>query len=426
MIVKNSGRTRLGLSLAEVLIAIFVVGIGLLAVLTLFPLGAMSMARAIKDDRTASHNLNMSAMCRWVWKDELGVPGTLREMYPEVPPAPLPGASLRLDPLLNAMENPNYRWNPDLGPAGEVPPPFQNPAYGVPPVLGASRPRTGPGSDRPSYPVLVDPIGWNNVFNLGQPQQFWVAGRNDCIPRRSLRLVEWQRSNAPATQGLFIVDLDLLYPGAKRLMRNRYLTLMEDIGFFRDGTPEDSTGTASAGTLGTAGNAANLSLMRDQVQRDGRYTSAFLLRRPRNNTPTVLELTVIVFSGRPVDAPAQESAYALRLVKGSTQADLFYAGPDRPPVYKGTWILDGTMTRMEGEGPVFDDQPHGVFYRVVNVEEDIEGGNSVLRLELQEPAEASTFYPDASRTPYGIGVVMAGVVEVFPTKTLTPNSWPTP
>src|SRR6266478_2561766 len=38
-------------TLVEVLVAIFVMGIGLLALLTLFPLGALSMAQAIKDDR---------------------------------------------------------------------------------------------------------------------------------------------------------------------------------------------------------------------------------------------------------------------------------------------------------------------------------------------------------------------------------------
>lgn len=425
MIVKHAGRAREGLSLAEVLIAIFVVGIGLLAVLTLFPLGAMSMARAIKDDRTASHHFNMAAMCRWIWKDELGLPGTMRDMYPEIPPAPVAGAPVRLDPLLNAMENPNYPHNPDLGPGGAIP--FPNPAYGVPPVLGASRPRTGPLSHRPSYPVLVDPIGWNNSFvNLAGAQRYWVAGRNDCIPRRSLRVVEWQRSSAPATNGLFIVDPDSIFPGAKLLMRNRYLTLMEDIGFFRDGTPADMTGTASAGTLGTAGSAANLALMRDQVQRDGRYTCAFLLKRPMNNVRSILELTVIVFSGRPAEGPIREDAYTLRLTKGSTQAELFYTGLDRPRIYKGTWILDGTMTRLEGGVPVPDDQPHGIFYRVVNVEEDTEGGNPILRLELQEPAESNTFYPDANRTPYGIGVVMEGVAEVFPGKLLTPNSRPVP
>src|SRR5262245_8538599 len=40
-----------GITLIEVLTAIFIMGVGLLAVLTLFPLGALDMAQAIKDDR---------------------------------------------------------------------------------------------------------------------------------------------------------------------------------------------------------------------------------------------------------------------------------------------------------------------------------------------------------------------------------------
>lgn len=43
--------TRAGVTLIEVLVAIFITGIGLLALLVLFPLGAADMARSIQDDR---------------------------------------------------------------------------------------------------------------------------------------------------------------------------------------------------------------------------------------------------------------------------------------------------------------------------------------------------------------------------------------
>ena len=43
-----------GVTLVEVLTALFVMGIGLLALLTLFPLGALTMAQAIKDDRAGA------------------------------------------------------------------------------------------------------------------------------------------------------------------------------------------------------------------------------------------------------------------------------------------------------------------------------------------------------------------------------------
>jgi Tfp pilus assembly protein PilV len=44
---------RAGVTLIEVLVSIFVVALGLLALLTLFPLGALSMAQALRDDRVA-------------------------------------------------------------------------------------------------------------------------------------------------------------------------------------------------------------------------------------------------------------------------------------------------------------------------------------------------------------------------------------
>ena len=46
-----SRHSRPGTTLVEVLVAIFVMGIGCLAILAMFPLGAMNMARSIKDDR---------------------------------------------------------------------------------------------------------------------------------------------------------------------------------------------------------------------------------------------------------------------------------------------------------------------------------------------------------------------------------------
>jgi hypothetical protein len=45
------GAKRVGVTLVEVLVAIFITGVGLLALLTLFPLGAAEMAQSIQDDR---------------------------------------------------------------------------------------------------------------------------------------------------------------------------------------------------------------------------------------------------------------------------------------------------------------------------------------------------------------------------------------
>jgi Tfp pilus assembly protein PilV len=51
-----------GVTLVEVLVAILVQGVGLLALLTLFPLGVLEMAQAVKDDRTAAVAANAEAL----------------------------------------------------------------------------------------------------------------------------------------------------------------------------------------------------------------------------------------------------------------------------------------------------------------------------------------------------------------------------
>ena len=53
---------RAGLTLVEVLVAIFIMGIGLLAIMTLFPLGLMNYAQAMQDDRAAQAASNGSAI----------------------------------------------------------------------------------------------------------------------------------------------------------------------------------------------------------------------------------------------------------------------------------------------------------------------------------------------------------------------------
>ncbi len=54
--------SRPGITLVEVLVAIFIMAIGLLAILVLFPLGALNMARALKDDRCATLAANADSM----------------------------------------------------------------------------------------------------------------------------------------------------------------------------------------------------------------------------------------------------------------------------------------------------------------------------------------------------------------------------
>src|SRR5438445_5830278 len=103
---------RKGSTLVEVLVAIFVMGIGLLAVLALFPLGAYRMAHAIQ----AARCVNIAESCDGIanmWK-------------------------IRSNSVL--QPNPNAA---DL---------YLNPGGGATALLSSS--------SAPSYPVLIDPTGY--------------------------------------------------------------------------------------------------------------------------------------------------------------------------------------------------------------------------------------------------------------------------
>lgn len=62
---------RRGITLTEVLVAVFVAGLGLMALMTLFPLGALNMSLAIKDDRATQAGANATAFLRAMWRQGL-------------------------------------------------------------------------------------------------------------------------------------------------------------------------------------------------------------------------------------------------------------------------------------------------------------------------------------------------------------------
>ncbi len=113
-------KRRTGSSLMEVLVAIFILGIGLLAILTLFPLGALRMAQAIQDDRVAHCAPNAASLAQ--------------------------AFDLRTDPQVT--------WA------------FRDPDRGANPVVLLPAHPDGPG-----YSVYVDPIGHQTLLS-----PTWVGG----------------------------------------------------------------------------------------------------------------------------------------------------------------------------------------------------------------------------------------------------------
>src|SRR5437868_5953266 len=118
---------RDGMTLVEVLVAIFVMGIGLLSILAMFPLGARNMAQAIKDDYAGHAGANARAIAT--------------------------AQNLRFDPIvLAALKNPNSAL------------------YNDAPL------------DGPSHPVYIDPVG-SFSYAIGADQKWVAANTTSGIPR---------------------------------------------------------------------------------------------------------------------------------------------------------------------------------------------------------------------------------------------------
>lgn len=138
---------RPGMSLTEVLVALFIMALGTIAILTLFPLGMMQMGQALKDDRTAqaAAQAGERGYMGWYWRTQV---------------VENPNAAAT-EPFVAALDN------PDSG---------ASPGHGLPPIA--------PGLKVPSYPVFVDPMGFVAPWQGSASFQYWVGNQN--VPRRSL------------------------------------------------------------------------------------------------------------------------------------------------------------------------------------------------------------------------------------------------
>ncbi len=137
---------RPGLSLTEVLVTLFVVAIGLISLMTLFPVGAMQMGQALKDDRIRQTANQADGITRIWWQTEV-----VEQQ-----------ATGNEDNFWKTLDNPNY-----------------------PAAPSAAQPLRAPDGN-PSYAVFLDPIGWQ--ARIGFPvRQNWMAFTAGALPRRSAR-----------------------------------------------------------------------------------------------------------------------------------------------------------------------------------------------------------------------------------------------
>jgi hypothetical protein len=121
---------RSGVTLVEVLVAIFVMAIGLIALLTLFPIGVLRMYQALRDERCSECAYNA---------DKIAIMHNVRNDTQ----------------VINFFANPDPTKFPNADPYGE------------------------------SYPVLVDPIGyWASPAGNGRE---WVGGAPGYLRRRPVQ-----------------------------------------------------------------------------------------------------------------------------------------------------------------------------------------------------------------------------------------------
>jgi Prokaryotic N-terminal methylation motif len=339
---------RAGATLLEVVVALFILALGLLALLTLFPLGALNMAQAIKDQRTADAAANADAVARALWKYAVEKNGGT-DPEPAVDRA-FASPCQNLPPLPAALPQPD--WLPDRSAAG--------PSYPVFVDIWGSSPYPGNAS------VPMTPNNW----------RLWLAGQQNGVPRRTL-----------AAPGAALKPPAGDNPFSPSSLSLSLFASPDALVFAEDGTP---------GSL---------------VERDYRYSWAYLVRRGVPSQPRLLDVTVVVYSGRSLRltqdlVPAGEAVFPANFVRGSNVARLQYTG-ERPGIRPGGWVMDALM--YDAGYP--DEPPRGYFYRVASVT-DIDA--NTIELELGTPAKEG--HPDQT----GPALVLEQVVEVFERPTMGP------
>jgi type II secretory pathway pseudopilin PulG len=412
---------RIATTLTEVLIAIFIMGIGLMAILALFPLGAVQMAQAIKDDRAAHAAANAASLARLIWKQACEMDeadpqtNSFRENITN-PPQKYPRSIQR---FVYALDDPNFNdlsgslpnslsyppGSPAIPPGGHALPPG-GPGSGaaylahMPPM-----PLAGPAANQSSYPVYVDMIGWQ-ANQVDPNRQWWVGeatpqgphGRIGMIPRRPLYIPHYQPGSLPRgvptwqVLGTSAPVPHWTWNTSARILKQFSLT--DDLSFTADGRVADAFGNPAATSGG-------------RIERQGRYSWAYLFRRPRNANPLQggtryeVDVHVIVYSGRSIDVPTDEKTYQAKVAGARTVQLIYRRASDKPAIRRGQWLLDATI--FDEFGLVF---PQGRFYRAVNIDEGLPVlGDPTISVELQTP-----LVPGPTDR---IFVVMSNVVEVF-------------
>lgn len=356
---------RPGMTMTEVLVAIFVVAIGLAGVMSMVPFGAKQMSDALVADRATSHATTIDGMVRSYWKEKI-----VEDPKQDNSPAPTPPAAyLDREPFFVALDDP-----------------------------GRGLPRAGMTNEA-SYPVFLDPMGV--VGRVGRGDQFWVGdsgGTN--VPRRSMNGVQYLSPYAPYLSpngnpgpppGTNVVNT------RESSTALRMWSQADGFSWNEDSVPEKDLTTKTT------------------MQREYRYNALAVIQRPSNSARYNATLKVVVFSNRrhmfyPTSGP-EPVFNNVSLTPGTTAIQL----PATADVQKGGWIMDGTVTVPSPTVPLIR---HANFYRVVSAVDNgaVVNGVAMVDIELHTPITRTDGRPDRYDATV---VVLPGVAGVFERPALT-------
>ncbi len=303
---------RSAATLVEVLVAIFVMAIGLTTLLVLFPLGLLSMAQAIKDDRCGHAAANAIAF------EKMFAPFNLQGLRQGSP---------YWDATAGFFKDPtkNTTWPGDTSPSGL-------------PVL----PPTG-FTSYPGYPVYLDPVGINLTYGASVGR---MLGNTTVVP------------------GIQRVDLDAASALRENsAWRNVWFGLLDDIEFDNNGLPTPGSQAPSGNspiaredryTWAYMLHVGDISVPSPAVD----LTIVVYSGRPQLSAETTYQA-----NWHPGAGPGG----------GSNVVTLTWGTQQKPAIRKGGWILDATV--VAPSAPTTP-TPNGYFYRVVNVNDGASGPNT--------------------------------------------------
>jgi hypothetical protein len=369
--------SRPGLTLVEALVALFVAAIGMICLMTLFPLGALQMGQALKDERSSQLAVQADAKVRTYWRGLLD--GTLTDSGTPT--------------LMTSFSNPG-NGNGAVG-------------SNAPPTILAS----SPGNIEPSYPVFLDAIGvsaWN-----GNLQYVDKVAQLAQLPRRTF--AAWNFSSSSSTASVV-----------------RLAGLLDDLSYGDGGVAtltDPNSGTNLTPAIERQGRYNWLAVVQRPDNSNPGVAELKIVvfdgRAPGYPAPG---------SETVYNKANNTGNLDVWVTPGSTSLTLFYSGA-RPAVTKGRWIMDATLSDANNTtlvmtggtvqnpttgGPYNLNLRNANFYRVVSVNDETP---NQLDIEIQTPFKLSRDPQGNSSQnalPYSATiVVLNGVAEVFDRPLLT-------